>query len=473
LIAGVLALLVSSVIAAVACQVSPFARSQRAAPEVASTAIDARLTEAAVEALPPIAADNKDALCDELPTDEPTAPAGELEAPPQPKSTPKVSLIPSTLDHIARNCLVDRFANDRYMVENLQAKGIIPVSEEPMLPATPKPPAPDSPEFDGYVKSLVADWSDNPRSHVLDCAITLEPRDCEDCEHPTPLYTEFRYGIYLPKAYMLDPSSLKTALLLTPGGRGGRTRWFLEPEPYRFNKKNLSQGLSVQQKLDAHLESHPDRLSPIVISMDDPGFLYTNGTAQYMTEDLLNHVLATFLPGKARKDIAFGVDAISSGSKNAALAFVKEPYAFDTFGWMSTFCNERGLNPKNTFGPYGEGRPVLGVWRDRSERGELHMKFSIGKMDKYIECNRGLHSLFVSEGIIHKTHEPYLTECPVEVNANGKPVKAKAYDCKTVRSDMTEYPGVGHNFGVMKVAFDEHLYWHVEKLTDVARVRGL
>lgn len=477
LITGALALLGLSAIAVVACQIIPLGSQADPKREpVATVNDDARVV--LPERVPQ--RDGDENLCSEPEPEEVSdppmlagGPRSSEARPEQPKSLPTKPLPSTVLDYVARRCLVDRFANDRYMVDNLQAKGIIPVSENPMLPPTPRPPAPDSPGFDAYAHGLAADWTDHPRSHVLDCAVTLEPRSCEGCQHPSPLYTEFRFGIYLPRSYMLDPSSVKTVLLLAPGGRGGRTRWFLDPAPFRFNKKNFSQGLSVQDKLDAHLASHPDRLAPIVISMDDPGFSYTNGTAEYMTHDLLNHVLAAFLPGKTRADVAFGVDAISSGSKNAALAFIKDPNAFDTFGWMATFCDARGLNPKNVFGPYGAGRSVLEVWRQRREHGDLYMKFSIGKMDKYIRCNRDLHALFVREGIIEKTHEPYLQDCPHEVNANGKPIRPKDYECKTVRSGMTEYAGVGHNFGVMKVAFDEHLYWHVEKLTEIAQRRGL
>ena len=370
------------------------------------------------------------------------------------------------LNYVAAHCLVDRFKVDVHSVESLQARGLVPLDQaRPFLPRTKMPPKPGHRDYPVYMAQLRADWLSNPRSHVLDCTVTVEPRTCETCKTKSSAPRTFRYGIYIPRQYVENPGQVKTVLLLAPGGRGGRVRWFQNPIAYKMNKSRMSQGLSIQSKLDAHLEMYPELSPPLVITMDDPGLGYTNGTQEYMTDDLVGHVLATYLPGKTRENIAFGIDAISSAAKNAAIAFVSKPEAFDTFGWMCNFCDsEGGFDPDRYF-RRAKGQRALDVWFDRAQAGELHMKFSIGKQDKFLACNRRMHSLLVERNIIPDAHEPFEENCK---EVEGSTASA----CTTIKPGMTEYPGIGHNYSLMPLAFDEHLYWHVEKLSEVARVKA-
>ncbi len=393
-------------------------------------------------------------------------PAARPATPPQPRQTePEVPAWDGYLDYVASHCVVDRFLTDRYSIELLQARGQAPLDEKrPHLPANTLPPSPGDLSYPVYAAQLKADWRANPRSHVLDCSVEVAPRDCPTCKNETERTKTFRYGIYVPKQFVETPGTTKSVLLLAPGGRGGRVRWFLEPEAYKVNKKRMTQGLGIQAKLDTHLEEHPELLAPLVITMDDPGFGYTNGTGEFMTHDLVQHILATYLPGRTRDDIAYGVDAISSGSKNAAMAFVDKPEAFDTFGWMCTFCSDDGgFDPDRYFREGRAGENAMKVWGGRAAKGDLHMKFSIGKNDPFLGCNQKMHTLLVEGGVIANEHEPMERDCAD--NGQGK------QGCVTVRPAMTEYPDVGHNYSLMPLAFDEHLYWHVEKLTVVAQGR--
>jgi hypothetical protein len=383
------------------------------------------------------------------------------EALEEPRATPGTHAF---LDYVAERCLVDRFVHDRYMAEYFQARGLAALGEDrPRLPSTVLPPSPSDVGFAVYKAQLKADWTANPRSHVLDCEIDVAPRQCPTCKPKSKKSRTFRYGIYIPKAYVMNPGSVSSVLLLAPGGRGGRTRWFLDPVAYKSSPSRQSQGLNVQTRVDAYLAAHPDAAAPFVITMDDPGLGYTNGVKAFMTEDLIGHVLATYLPGKERGDIAYGIDAISSGSKNAALAFIDAPDAFDTFGWMCTFCDEKGFDADRYFAPGRRGDRALTVWRERAQAGELHMKFSIGKQDRFLACNQRLHQRLVKEEVIFDGHDPYETGCAIGT--------AKS-ECVTVKPSMTEYPGVGHNYSLMPLAFDDHLHWHIERLGEVAQTRG-
>ena len=417
-----------------------------------------------------------DARFEPAPADMAQAAEGKPATAPVAASAPGLALQPRQiepptpawdgyLDYVASHCLVDRLLTDRYSIELLQARGQAPLDvERPHLPATVMPPAPGDLGYAVYAAQMKADWVANPRSHVLDCTIEVAPRDCPTCKTHTTRSRTFRYGMYVPKQFVETPGTTKSVLLLAPGGRGGRVRWFLEPEAYKVNQSRMTQGLGLQGKLDAHLGEHPELLAPLVITMDDPGFGYTNGTGEFMTHDLIEHVLATYLPGHTRDDIAFGVDAISSGSRNAALAFVEKPDAFDTFGWMCTFCSDDGgFDPDRYFRAGSPGEETMKVWEQRAQKGQLHMKFSIGKRDPFVGCNRKMHALLVEGGVIPADHEPMERDCAAD--DQGKQA------CVTVRPGMTEYPGVGHNYSLMPLAFDQHLYWHIEKLTAVAQQR--
>ena len=403
------------------------------------------------------------------------------QGPTLPAARPKAEAAPNKmefLDHVARDCYVDRFSNDHYKVEYFQAKGDVPLDiaedETPPLPETPPRIKESAPGFAAYVSELKRAWSESPKSHVLDCKVIVEARECESCVEPVSSRRHFRYGVYLPKAYLENPESVKSVLLLVPGGRGGRTRWFLEPIPYSVNKKRMTQGLSLQRKLDAHLESNPEVSPPIVITMDDPGQPYTNGVYEYLRSDLLNHVLSVYLPGKTREDITFGIDAISSGSRNAAVAFIRDPEAFDTFGWMCTHCHFDGFSPDRYFGwPGAEGHKALEVWAKRAQKGDMHMKMSIGKRDRYIGCNQEVYKILVDGGVFENTFAPYYKDCTDGIDPKGNLSWNDAQSCTTVKPGMTEYPGIGHSYALMPAAFDEHLYWHLDKLTEVAQARGL
>lgn len=423
----------------------------------------------------------------------PTAPAAPLrvEAAPVADARPApVTVAPSRpaavdintdfIDYVAAHCYVDRFANDHFKQEYFQALGEAPLTDEDdpeglievPLPPTPPRPMPGDAGYGEYVEGLRREWIAQPRSRVVDCELHLEARSCERCEHSSR--QSFRYGLYLPARYFEDPTAIRTVLLLVPGGKGGRTRWFLEPVPYKVNKKRLSQGLSLQSRLDTYLADNPDLDPPIVVTMDDPGQGYTNGIYEYLRTDLIQHVLGVYLPGRERADIAFGVDAISSGSRNAATALIQDPYAFDTFGWMCTHCHPTGFAPERYFGwPNSPGDRALAVWAERAAKGELHMKMSIGKRDRFIGCNREVHELLLDAGVIARTHEPYHTRCPEGVDPTRKLSREEQQQCVTIKPGLTEYPGIGHSYELMPAAFGEHLNWHIAKLTEVARARGL
>jgi len=413
----------------------------------------------------------------------PLVPAARPE--PVPPSAPAVPVVEDIdtdfIDYVAAHCYIDRFANDHFKVEHFQALGLVPLTDdddeedspfESPLPPTPPRITPDDPGYPAFVAELKRTWLAEPQSRVLDCEVRVEPRTCERCEHSTR--QSFRYGLYLPRRYFEHPEAVKTVLLLVPGGKGGRTRWFLEPTPYKVNKKRLSQGLSLQSRLDTYLADNPEMDPPLVITMDDPGQGYTNGIYEYLRTDLVSHVLQVYLPSKDRADIAFGVDAISSGSRNAAVAFIQDPYAFDTFGWMCTHCHLTGFAPERYFGwPHSPGDKALAVWADRARRGELHMKMSIGKRDRFIGCNREVHELLLDAGVIARTHEPYHTRCPEGIDPSHRLSREEAQQCITIKPGLTEYPGIGHSYELMPAAFGEHLNWHIARLTDVARAKGL
>jgi hypothetical protein len=232
--------------------------------------------------------------------------------------TPTSPLPLAVLEHIAAHCYVGRFAHDIHQIEVFRARGLVPADQKhPRLPATPPRPRLGDDDYPAYLQRLKDDWAAHPRSQVLDCEITLTPRSCDICKPHSRL--TFRYGLYLPARYLQAPDSIRTLLLLTPGGKGGRTRWFLDPVPYKYNPAHQTQGLSLQRRLDDLLAASPELDPPLVITMDDPGQPYTNGIYAWLTEDLLHHILTSYLPGKSREDVAFGIDAISSGSKNAAI----------------------------------------------------------------------------------------------------------------------------------------------------------
>jgi len=63
--------------------------------------------------------------------------------------------------------------------------------------------------------------------------------------------------------------------------------------------------------------------------------------------------------------------------------------------------------------------------------------------------------------------------CPEGIDPSHRLSREEAQQCITIKPGLTEYPGIGHSYELMPAAFGEHLNWHIARLTDVARAKGL
>jgi hypothetical protein len=276
-----------------------------------------------------------------------------------------------------------------------------------------------------------------PASHLVDCYFDVDARACPSC--PDRHLTRTRYAAYLPEALFRTPEKVRAVLMLVPGGRGGRSRWFLSPVPGKSMFDGGSGGLRTKQRLDAHYAAHPDAAPSIVVALESSG-AELNGTVEHLTADVPSHIAATYLPGTPRADIAFGLEGTSSGARALLDAVWARPDAFATLGLTSMACGR--LDPRN---PHGVGASALEAWAGklatRHRAGQFFARFAIGARDPLLPCSRALHGLFADAGVLRRDE------------------------------GWHALPGVAHNYGALDQSWGSQLAWHLAALDAAVHAR--
>jgi hypothetical protein len=364
-------------------------------------------------------------------------------------------------DYVASHCLIDALARSPYAIgwetwikEEKRSRKFVPEHSPTPIRRAYGIPAPGSEKAVQRAEMLRTQWRAEPRSHVVDCRVDFEPGDPKN-----PKATRTWYTAYLPRALIVDPSKVRSILLLVPGGNGGRTRYFLTPIPRKTIYNKMSGGLQTKYFTDEWLKANPGASAPIIAATNGPALLHTNGPVAFFTRDLPTHLATTYL-GRPHTEVALGVEGISSGSRELMHAFRAQPEAFNTLGLTCMHCRRNdGIDPDKHLGTDVERWAWLTTVGQRARDGRLHIRFSVGNRDNQWGCNKEFHDLFVQAGALAKT-APRYDEC--------KEDKEVGTDwCDTHWDGFYLVEGAAHHYGLLIDSWRPQLEWHLERLDKV------
>ena len=392
--------------------------------------------------------------------DRPPAPADEATLSPADRS----ALLPF-LPWVASHCYVDELGPSVYTMAWLRyAVPQEALAPGALMPAPPDelPPEPGSREAKRRAEALRKDWLANPRSHVVDCRFDVPLRPCRLCVQELRVHYA-HYIAYLPAALSRDPDSVRTLLMIVPGGRGGRSRSFLSPVPDKTPFHKGSGGLETKQRVDAYLADHPETPAPIVVALETNGDDYNNGRIEHLSTDMPKHIADTFLGGVAIEDLLMGAEGISSGARAILDTLLAKPNIFATAGLTCLACGM--LNPlKAAARAQIDFEGFASKLAERAKAGELQVRFSIGSRDGQLPCNRALYDLFARHGIVDADEPVRYSKCSYGHQADWQ-------FCDTERDGWATYAGEMHHYGLLKKSYPPQLEWHLRALTEVAAAR--
>jgi hypothetical protein len=293
-------------------------------------------------------------------------------------------------------------------------------------------PPPGSDAATTSATALERAWLSEPQSHVVDCSFRLQPRECEHCVKQVA--TLVRYVAYLPERLFRAPHEVESALLLVPGGHGGRSRAFLRPIPGLTVWDKGSGGLDSKALADDLYAKRPDLAQSIVVSLENSGIQHGSGAIEFLTFDIADHVRRTFL-SEREAPLVLGVDGVSSGAREIVRATRAKPERFRSVGLHCMACG--GIHPDRGFLAPREELLALGrQLAERRARGLFDLRMSIGSRDNQLPCNRRWWALFEEAGLVG------------------------AADAELFHV----VPGALHDFLFLAQAFPAHLEWHLSIL---------
>jgi hypothetical protein len=367
------------------------------------------------------------------------------------------------VEWLATHCFVDRLAPSHYTTAWLKQQGTVrrPVDADSVLPIEDgkvmrAPGSAGSAERAARLRQELRDG----KSHVVDCRLEVSTPRCPTCPDKEIVHTH--YTAYLPAALFSRPEQVRSVLLLVPGGRGGRSRWFLSPIPGKGLFDSGSGGLRTKQRVDAYLAAHPDSTPPIAVALETRG-AELNGAMNHLTRDIPRHVIETYLPGVPAEQIVFGAEGTSSGARAILEVLWQRPDAFATVGLTAAACG--AIDPENEDGPSrGELEAWAATLADRHQRGSFHMRFAIGSHDPALPCSRSLHDLLLGAKMFDAI-VPRLSNCA----ANKRPSDRS---CDVELDGFVQYAGGTHNYGVLALGYAAQLDWHLAALDKAVRANA-
>jgi hypothetical protein len=338
----------------------------------------------------------------------------------------------------------------RWLVENCTIDALEPTPYSRAWIRYPKPkdwlrPTDPLPLFDARIPPMAGSvastkraaeleqaWLHEPRSHVVDCSFRLHARECEHCVKQEA--TLVRYVAYLPARIFRAPQEVESALLLVPGGHGGRSRAFLRPIPGLSVWDKGSGGLDTKALADDLYARRPELAQSIVVSLENSGIQHGSGATEFLTFDIADHLQKTFLPDRT-EPLALGVDGVSSGAREIVRALRAKPTRFRSVGLHCMACG--GIHPDRGF--LAPREELLALGRELAQRRAqdlFDLRMSIGSRDNQLPCNRRWWTLFEEAGLF------------------------TSKDAELFRI----VPGALHDFIFLSQAFPAHLEWHLALL---------
>ncbi|MEL6178002.1 MAG: hypothetical protein AAFS10_03570 [Myxococcota bacterium] len=339
-----------------------------------------------------------------------------------------------------------------------------------MRPGDPKPtlglahpkrgPEPGTEEFERVRNNWLEAWKPQEgqtyASHVMDCAFRFPwPPESEELSRPIP------YMVYLPSDYLEHPGRRRPLLVLFPGGRGNRTRWFLIPLDYRFGEKG-SGGVKMRWRMDDWADRHPGAPTPLVVSINGPGVFGRGNDVQFLSTILPEHILSTFLPHQTLENTPYGLETISSSGGIGVRALYAHPTQINVLGLNCLACVRAGLIPDTHLGPREERMAITRLLAERKRQGVLDVRFSIGDADAYLGCNRALYNEFLEVGFWERQTEPEFIDCGPKSRRWTRKQR-----CVRAWPGFFLYPRIGHTYRLLYASIDRALEWNAGLLVDM------
>ncbi|MFO0556273.1 MAG: hypothetical protein U0271_48295 [Polyangiaceae bacterium] len=347
------------------------------------------------------------------------------------------------LDWVVSHCEIDALGPSQYTMMWMK----YPKPPGHVGPKDPQPleherakPREGSQAAKDKANELRAAWLANPESHVVDCTTHITKRLCKTCtDQPID---RLDYVAYLPKALFERPEKVRAMLLLSPGGRGARSRPFLRAIPGRSIMEKGSGGLDTKRLADAFYEEHPDANATIIVALATSGIQMVNGSIEHLTYDVPEHIAKTFMPDLPFEEVALGAEGVSSGAREIVRAAYAKPDAFSTIGLSCMSCG--------AIDPQKEKMAMLPQWNrfakrlaERKTKGLFDVNFTIGGRDGQKPCNRRVFELFRDNGLFPPGDE----------------------------SAFTVFPGKMHDYAFLREAYPPALVWHLDKLDHISRTK--
>lgn len=365
------------------------------------------------------------------------------------------------VEHAVSRCALDRLADSAYLRDWVEAGGLSRVRPagdpvpSPALSLPTRGPDRGEPGYAGAEQALVRALREEPqRSHMLDCTLSVPSMGERDVTGAVP------YTVYLPEDYLANPTRRRAVLLLAPGGRGDRTRWWLTPAPgSRFTRG--TGGLSLRTRLDAWARAHEGSATPLVVTVDGPTGRWVDGPAAFLGRHLPAHLVATFLPHQREEETPLGVQAISLGAAWVARVLFENPARYASVGLSGTYCDVTGMLPERDFGTAQSRARFYGRLAERVRAGSLAVRMDIGRRDRLYDCNKRWYFDLQSAGVFPAQREPVYERCerPGEPPDSGH--------CVARWPGFTALPGLGHHYAAVVPVFEEDLAWQLDRLASL------
>jgi len=374
------------------------------------------------------------------------------------------------VDHAVASCVSDGLTSTRYLLQWFQHAG----SHRAGPPGGPRPlpglrlpargPRAGTASYASARAALVAGWDEAQRhSHVMDCAVRVAPKRQPDGQGALRV----PYAIYLPADYLDHPLRPRAILLLASGGGGSRTRWFLSPL-HTDGMQPGTGGLEMRGRMDAWAASHPGEAPPLVVAVDGASPAFTNGIEAFIEQELPDHLIATYLPHQTREQTPYGVEAVSSGAMVALRALRANPRLFTSVGLTSLFCAGAGFDPRRDLGGPEERRALFAELAERRAHGQFDLRFSIGALDQYWDCNYRLFHDLSTAGVLPAEAGPSQEKCaakPWRPTTADPPSSPVVSHCAGRWASFESWFNTAHHYRAVVAALPSALDWNLNVLS--------
>ena len=199
-----------------------------------------------------------------------------------------------------------------------------------------------------------------------------------------------------------------------------------------------------------------------MVAVHSHGSAYPNGSVEYLSYDLPQHLSDTFLAGSPLKDLLLGAEGISSGAMAILRTLHAKPGRFASVGLTCMSCFL--VDPARHFAREQFQHPQWAAQLATQRRAGLFaMRFNIGSRDGQLSCNRRLYQALAEGGLFEAEPVSY-RNCEEKRGADGD-------HCDTLRDGFAQWHNEMHHYGMLAKSYPSQLRWHLDQLNAIAKRR--